>query len=355
MRSIVMAGLFSWALLSHNAMATTMACRPLLWPVTSAVINPSFPIDPETMSELQHWSEQFVHQPSNPVPILSSAGNTNINDSRLIASRRAFEDADHAAVLALTYRLTHQVDFLNKTREILTGWSKINHPTGSPIDETRLEGMIWAYDLIACDLPQEEKDGILNWFEALHIKKRAWIPGHFTSENNHRIHQLKMLLLLDKMLHRDPDWKLDIKNAKKYAIINLNPQSGASIDYFERSALYYHNYVVQPWLEITLVTGCCRKPVQQAFSFLADKMLSHQMDDEFSHSRAPIDTLRAQGGFQYAKKGGTFDVKKAAPTIVAYYTLDRTRPDPRLWLIEEQGTSSPWMVFLRARRRLWQA
>ena len=213
--------------------------------------------------------------------------------------------------------------------------------------------MIWAYDLIACDLSEEDNDCILNWFETLRIKKRAWIPGHFTSENNHRIHQLKMLLLLDKVLHRDLDWQLDIESSKKYATINLNPQSGASIDYVERSALYYHNYVVQPWLEISLITGCCRKPVQQAFSFLADKILSHQMGGEFSHSLSPIDRLRAQGGFEYALKGGTFDMKKAAPTIVAYYTLDKTKPDPRLWLIEEQAVSSPWMVFLRARRRLW--
>jgi hypothetical protein len=294
-----------------------------------------------------------VKEPSYPVAVLGSSGTVDSKSTTLIASRNAFQDADRAAVLALAYRVTHNEAYFKKIREILTSWAKVNQPTGNPIDETRLDGMIWAYDLISCDLSEEDKTQIVNWFEQLRSKKKAWHFGAITSTNNHRIHQLKMLLLLDKILGHYDGWQSDLKVAEDYSKINLNPQSGISVDYSQRSALYYHNYVTQPWLEIALITACCWLPIDHAFSFLSNKILSHDIGHEFSNSKAPIDALRAAHGFEYAKKGGTFDVKRAAPTIVAYYTLNRAIPEPKLWFIQEHAKPSPKMMFLKIRRILW--
>lgn len=334
--------------------ATTTSCRPLLWPAESALVNSPSSIPQKTLDELLRWSKKLSHQSANPVPTLGSSGKTSINDVTLVASRQALKDADHAAVLALTYRLTHQVAYFNNAREIILRWALVNVPTGNPIDETRLDGMIWAYDLIACDLSSPDKNLILNWFNQIRSKKEVWRFGKVTSTNNHRIHQLKMLLMLDKVLMRRSNWEDDINNAEKYATLNLSPQSGVSVDYIQRNALHYHNYVMQPWLEISLMTGCCEQTVKRAFSFLRDKLVTHDIHHEFVHSTAKIDKLRAKGGFDYAKTDGQFDIEKAAPTIVSYYTLVRTTPEPDLWLIQQQAKPSPKMVFLRARRILWQ-
>ena len=83
-----------------------------------------------------------------------------------------------------------------------------------------------------------------------------------------------MLLLLDKVLQRHQDWLRDLNDAEHYATLNLNSQSGLSVDYTQRSSLYYHNYVLQPWLEISLISGCCHNPTPQAFIFLSDKIFS---------------------------------------------------------------------------------
>ena len=350
--SLFISSTVGWALAQSTIEATT--CRPLLWPAKSAILNPSFPLPQSTILELQQWSNKLLDKPSHPIAVLASSGKTYIKDPNLVASRDAFKDADRAAVLALTYQLTHNVDYFNKTKEILINWANFNRPTGNPIDETRLDGMIWAYDLISCDLSNQDKTLILNWFERIHQKKIAWTFGKKTSTNNYRIHQLKMLLLLDKVLNNNTDWENNIKDAENYSLINLNPQTGKSIDYLERTALYYHNYVLQPWLEISLLTDCCHQPVTKAFAFLREKMLSRQISGEFLHSKANIDRLREKGGFTYAQKGGSFDKTRAAPTIVLYYTIVRTHPDPELWFIQQQEKSSPKMVFLKARRTLWQ-
>jgi hypothetical protein len=336
-----------------HAIGGERVCHPLLWPVTSVLLNPSRAISNETKTTLQRWSDKFLDQPARPVRLLSSSGRTNISDPDLIASRLAMKDADIAAILAISYRVTGNINYFNKARYILTRWATINNPTGQPIDETRLEGMIWAYDLIACDLPERDQTLILHWFRRMYTKKLEWKFGRATTMNNHRIHQLKMMLLLDKVLHDDKRWASDKASAIKYSSINLQSPSGVSIDYLERSALYYHNYVMQPWIEISLVTGCCGQSVYQGFSFLSHKIVLHQTDKEFSNSKAKIDALRAQGGFTYAKRGGTFDLKKAALTIIAFYTLSETDINPKLLSIVEETKPSPRMVFLSSRKQLW--
>ena len=330
-------------------------CHSLLWPAKSGIIDPSFVIPIGLIDELQHWSLKQLNRPSHPLAVLGSSGKIRIKDPLLIASRRAFQDADEAAVLALTYRLTHRMDYFNKARDILLDWSKINQPTGNPIDETNLDGMIWAYDLIACNLSFEEKTQILGWFERMYTKKRAWKFGAVTQVNNHRIHQLKMLLLLDKVLKKASSLQKDIETAERLSKINLDPLSGKSIDYTERTALYYHNYVMQPWLEIRVITDCCQKQVDKGFAFLSKKILSHQIGGEFSHSQAAIDTFRAKGGFDYVVKGGTFDVKRAVPTIITYNMIARVKPDPKVLNIVYEEKLSARILFLNARSLLWKS
>ena len=349
-----LAGIVWMLTLSHPVLAESPICHPLLWPSTTAVINPAISIPETSLDELRQWAKKLVNKPAHPITTLNSAGQIDLKNPELIASRKAFQDAGNIAVLALNYRFSKNVDYFNKTRKTLLSWAEINHPTGQPIDETNLEGMIWAYDLIACDLSEQDKQKILDWFERIRSKKLVWEFGALTSTNNHRIHQIKMLLLLDKILQRPADWLQDFKMAEKYASINLDPRSGLSVDYIQRSALFYHNYALQPWLEISLLTDCCHTETHQAFAFLEKKIVTHRIGHEFMHSQVSIDAQRGKNGFSYAQSGGRFDLAKAAPTIVTYYTINRVTPDPRLWFIVQHSKTSPWLVFTKARRILWQ-
>lgn len=337
----------------HAALAHELRCDAQLWPKLSAINDPSFMIQPDVLVELKKVSKTLLNKPAHPVVILGSAGQVHQKDPMFISSREAFKDADHAALLALTYRLTHESIYLKKVDELLVQWAKVNHPTGHPIDETRLDGLIWAYDLVQCDLPEKDRALILAWFKTLRLKKMAWTFAHVTTSNNHRIHQIKMLLLLDNVLDFKKAQQADVDRASYYASLNLNQKSGMSLDYMERSALYYHNYVMQPWLEIALLSDCCRQPIEQGFLFLSQKIKSHALEGEFLHSKANIDALRAQNGFTYAIKGGRFDIQRAAPTVVSYYTLVRGPPDRTLWLIQQQSKPSAKMTFLKIRQRLW--
>ena len=351
MRIIVF--LVLWAVGTHALSAPPTACHPLLWPANSAVIDRSFIVPKATRLELAHAAVAYLRYPPGPIGQLGSAGQVDLLHPALIASRASFIDADRAAVLALSYALTGDEVFFNQTQAILMAWATRNKPTGHPIDESRLDSMIWAYDLVACDLSAKERQVILAWLKQMRDKKLAWRYQRLTKNNNHHVHQLKMLLLLDKVLQDEVAVKTHSEEAKALMRINLNADTGVSLDYLERDALYYHNYVLLAWLEIALLNHDFWIPSQRAYRFLIEQMSQDPIHHEFTHSNAPIDKKRAAHGFAYAQEGGTFDVLHVALTVVLYYTLNRSLAPDAEWSLVNKVHASPRMIFFKSRRALW--
>lgn len=328
-------------------------CQPELWPKDSLLIKNPSSLSMPMISDMSKQADKYLSVEPHPIGTLISSGVIDAKNPDRLKTLEAVKDADYAALMALLYKTTHKNAYLEKTRQILLAWAGVNVPTGDPIDETKLEGMIWAYDLSHCDLNKEDQARIKTWFEKMRDNKAAFHLGNVSINNNHHTHQLKMLLLLDKVLHDQSGWKRDYAVAEKFATININSKTGETQDYIERDALYYHNYDLQPWIEISLISNCCREQVIRAFNFLSEHIHSGDYKREFVNSTAPIDKKRAESGFDYAKSGGVFDLHKAAPTIVAFYTLVNDTPDSVLWNIVLGTKPSPWLTFLMARKALW--
>lgn len=333
--------------------ALAASCEPTLWPGSSFSETRIKSIPISEIKLLEKQAKKMLQSPPKAILKLGSAGKTSINDQALKASREAFRESDYAATIALMYKITNNEVYFNAAKDILLKWAKVNEPTGNPIDETRLQGLIWAYDLIACNLNETDKAVIKTWFEKLRQKKLAWQFGPNTKMNNHRVHQLKMLMLLDRVLKRSSDWQTDLSDALKLATINLNPETGVSFDYLNRSSLYYHNYAVEAWVEINLLAAKSISPIEKSFDFLITQIRNHNTHNEFSHSQAKIDGLRAKGGFDYAKAGSTFDSTRAAPTIITFYSVYCGDMAPDLLSIVNIAKPSPWLAFIKVRKSLW--
>lgn len=349
----MISALILFALPIRTALGFSASCHPVLWKKQDF----SHIRNSKTAFREQHTiaslSSHYLKEKAHPIRRIASAGKINPHDHELVISRRAFGDAGRAAMLALAYQLYNEPAYINKVENILLAWAKINEPTGHPIDETRLEGFIWAYDLVACHLSENSRAIILSWFEKIRFRKSLWHFGPLTKNNNHHTHQLKMELLLDKVLHRPLAEQKDRAHIHIHLKKNINMNTGETIDYHERTALYYQNFDLEPWLEISLVTGCCQKSVSSAFNFIASRILNHHLEGEFLHSIARIDYLRGQNGFAYAKAGRKFQVSRATDSIITYYTIMPDPPSARLWNIANNHPVSPWTHFLMYRRMFW--
>jgi multidrug resistance efflux pump len=325
-------------------------CSSVLWPSNSFLVSkPDEVLTEELRLHITQQADKALNFPPAPVQKLHSAGIKNKKDPQLLASRRAFKDADYAAILALAYSLTGSSAYLDHAKQILLSWAEINQPTGHPIDETRLEGLLWAYDFLKCHLNSTETAKFQSWLKTLQQKKRAWKFGSITKHNNHYTHQVKMLLLLDKLLGDSKGWQQDVKKAQQHARVNIL-SNGSSIDYKERDALYYHVYDLEAWIEIALISDCCQIAVRKAFNFLQERLKAGDIHHEFSKSKARIDAERGAAGFAYAKKGGTYDVSRTTRAILSYNTL----VDGHTNLASASPQQLRRNLFYYARYFLWQ-
>lgn len=344
------------------------ATRAAVWPDASAACKDnqsllwpghfSTQIKPETLSQparaqLAAEAEKAVNKAPAPVATLKSASQTNKDDPDFVASRRAFQDADNAANLALAFRVLGERKYLDRATAILLAWAKTNKPTGHPIDETRLDKMVYAFDLARCELSEQDRASVLGWFARMRDAKLAWKYGEKSQFNNYRTHQLKMLLLLARALDDHATFDKALAEAEAHLKTNIDAATGETQDHKERNSLHYQAYGLESLLEIALITGQFREPVLKAYGFLRDHIAKGDIHYEFAKSTAPIDEKRAKAGFEYAKKGGTFDTQKAVRSLLVYQTLNGQDETPAMTGLLG-GEVTPVNLFFLIRQQAWR-
>lgn len=331
------------------------ACESRVWPTASLDHATLAEVPAAMRARLLHAANSDLAVPPAPVETLRSAGVVDPQDRQLIATRRAFQDANHAVTLALAYRFSGDARYLQSLSRLFSAWAQVNKPTGHPIDETRLDGLLWAYDAVRCALPAADANTFERWLMTLQEKKAQWQFGPSSQRNNLRTHHLKMRLLLARALNDASLLTALTAEAEAHARINIDETTGASIDYRERDAVHYHNYDMAAWNEIVLLSGCCKARVQRGNEFLADLIERDDLHNEFAGSVASIDQRRAAAGFDYARAGGTFAVEKITPVILTSLAWSLPALPPKVQQIVAAQRDEPRYAFFAIREILWNA
>src|SRR5205085_3694375 len=111
--------------------ASQPPAAPRLWPAQLRK-----DIDPAVRDRVIEAADKATRITPAPVATIHSAGVTDKESPELIQSRRAFQDADNFALLAVAYKLTGKRQYVESARAISEAWARVNQPTGQPIDET---------------------------------------------------------------------------------------------------------------------------------------------------------------------------------------------------------------------------
>ncbi|MCW8193824.1 hypothetical protein F6455_03360 [Proteobacteria bacterium 005FR1] len=329
--------------------ASAQDCSQSLWPEQDVAA--ALKADNDVREALLRQAKKAVLHPPAAVVVLRSAGVRDKTDPQLVKTRRAFRDADHAVISALAFRVSGERRYLDHARDILLHWSATNKPTGHPIDETRLEGLIWSFAVLCDQLNGSDRNRVLDYFERLYTAKQHWEFGPQTAVNNHRTHHLKLMILLDRVLSQASRLTRDRQAAELHLSNNLDPDTGVSVDYRQRDALFYHVYNLEAWLEIELLTSCCSETVDAAFRFAADRILRGETGGEFAGSTAAIDRARAEAGFDYARRDD-YDVERFSRAMLVYSTLRPHTVSPELWQRVKQPEQDSRLIFILVRKLL---
>lgn len=194
-------------------------------------------------------ADEALSSTPNPADTILTEGILQ-GDPRKTKTWKSIEDMQKVYALAFAYKITGDKKYLNKTSEFLLAWATRNQPQGNPINDTNLDRIIFAYDLVKKDLSADVNSATITWLTKVGTQQiksfdKAASSKKTTYMNNWNSHRLKEVAevawsINDEQLKL---WVIDIY--KKQISKNLNPD-GSSYDFHERDALHYHIYDVDP-------------------------------------------------------------------------------------------------------------
>jgi hypothetical protein len=85
-------------------------------------------------------------------------------DPRKIRTWKSIEDMQKVYALAFAYKITDNTKYLTKAVDFLMAWANKNQPQGNPINDTNLDKIIFAYDLVKMNFVNRSKNMIRAYY-----------------------------------------------------------------------------------------------------------------------------------------------------------------------------------------------
>lgn len=268
----------------------------------------------------QTTADKALNETPNPIETILSQG-LLAGDPKKVASLKALEDANKVYALALAYKYANKKKYLDKATEFLTAWAKVNHATEDPINETKLEDLITAYDLIRNDIKHADRTLIDGWMHAMadaQLNSGTAKGNKGTAINNWNSHRIKMFTLIAYTVH-DTSYQSAITQALEHQLnININPD-GTTHDLLERDAFHYQTYDIEPLLSaciaIRRATGknyftwktANGSTLKKCVDYMTPYMTGEKTHPEFVKSKVPFDKKRAENGEKGYAPGTLFE------------------------------------------------
>jgi hypothetical protein len=251
-------------------------------------------------AEIKRLADDALDDRPNPIRLLVSEGRLPTDPER-IRSRQSLEDVRKIDALAWTWAVTDDERYAKKARQIILAWADLNHSDGNPINETGLEPLVEAYDLLRPAYPAAEREFIDEWLRERALK--TWENPRVRREN-WQSHRLKMVGLIGATIEDPALWRIADRAFREQIRENFSA-NGESVDFRRRDALHYHLYAVHPLLVLACVG---ERRGERLFAYAAPNGASLERAVEFMR---PFSTGEKKH-VEFAKSEVQFDKSRAA-------------------------------------------
>jgi len=267
-----------------------------------------------------------LNENPNPRDTIVSEGHLS-NHPDKIASVQAMQDFNKIYALAIAYKVKGGNEYLAAATAFLKAWATINHPLGNPINDTKLDNVLEAYDMLRPELNDADRMTIDSWLTTIaDAEIKSAKKGKTTSMNNWHSHRLKVVGEVGFILNNKTFMDFAIKGLPAQIDTNLN-NDGSSWDFLERDALHYHAYDLEPMLTLAIIikraTGIndfvyvspkgasIKKSVDWFIPFLTGE----KAHGEYVNSKVAFDQARAKNNEKGFTIGGSFDPVNGLATL----------------------------------------
>lgn len=315
---------------------------------------PQTPATPQRAAALRYGTRD-LSRPSHAMARVHVEGtlpHQGIYDESLLAAG----DWSSIRDLALAGRLSGDARYTEAAEPLMASWLAVYRICLNPIDETGMESLLIAYDLLPPPararlhedmgrLLEDMATRYLNDIEADHAQ--AYRGG--SRINNWQSHRIKLATLAAFALN---DRAL-IARARQAFINQLGDnihRDGSTLDFEQRDALHYVVYDLEPlcmaalaakahgedWYRLTGATGV---GLRAALDWLRPYADGSQAHEEFVHSTVSFDAIRNNAGIKGFS--GPFDPKVTA-NLYAY----ASHLDERYKSLAEKFSPPPWVMLV---------
>lgn len=285
-------------------------------------------------ASLRQLADQALSEDPHPIDTIRTEGLLQ-GDPKKAATGFALMDMRKMYALALVYKVSGERKYFLSLVRYLTAWARTDHPRGDPIDDTNLDPVIEAYDMVKVDLSLKDDHLVSGWLKATAEMELSAVfnrPSRATSYNNWNSHRLK---IVGEIAFSIEDWALETyttQGIEQQIAKNLNAD-GSSSDFVTRDALHYHVYDLEPLLKLAILlkrgtafdyysyvspTG---SSIKKSVEWLLPYLDGEKTHAEFVNSTIEFDRRRAQNGEAAYKPGTLFDPKNGIATLLlaAYF------------------------------------
>lgn len=254
-------------------------------------------------------------------------------DPRKTKTWQSLADMQKVYTLALAYKITGEQKYLTKTSEFLLAWAKRNQPQGNPINDTNLDRIIFAYDLVKDDLTTDVSLVTSAWLMKVGLQEirsfnNALNRGSLTYMNNWNSHRIKAVAEVAWAINNDSLKNWSINAYKNQIAKNLYPD-GSSYDFHERDAMHYHVYDVDPLMVAATIMNRDKRLTFNAYSYKTETGSSlkvslnwllpfytgEKIHAEWVNSKSAFDKKRAANGEKGYIAGTLFKPEEARTSI----------------------------------------
>ncbi len=303
----------------------------------------------------EHW-EAILKTADESLTAIPNPADTILTEGILQGNPRktktwaSLEDMGKIYALSLAYKLDGNKKYLSKVSDFFMAWAKGNTPTGNPINDTNLDRIIFAYDLVKQNVKQEINLAMNNWLRETALQeikshnKAASGKGltHMNNWNSHRIKEVAEIA-----------WTINDTELKKWVLAayktqiskNLLPD-GSSFDFHERDALHYHIYDIDPLMVAAIIITRAKvgespyayqstegSSLKKSVDWLVPFFTGEKTHAEWVNSKSAFDKKRAANGEKGYIAGTLFKPSEARSSIaLANYF------DPQMLEIYQQQT-----------------
>jgi hypothetical protein len=276
-------------------------------------------------ASIKQQADRVLNDQPNPIERIQTEGKLS-SDPAKIRTGQSLADMHKLELLAYAYAITGEEKYAAKARQFVLAWAKVNHSAGDPIDDTNLEPLLVAYDLMRTTFSRTECQTVDTYLRGVATAELATAKSKAENHhNNWHSHRIKMLALIAFVLRDKSAIEQAVALYKDQIDHNLHAD-GSSYDFHERDALHYHIYDIVPLLTVAIAARnsgidlyAYQSPQEaslaKAVSFLVPYAQGTKPHPEFVNSKVAFDRKRAESGEKEYEAGSPFQPRSALAAL----------------------------------------